>query len=282
MKYYVYIYKDPLTDEPFYVGKGSGKRYLDHLNKPYQSVKRCQDKVNSIRAKGLVPVIEFAKKELTEQDAYDLEDSLIRKYGRKGIDSNGILMNICLGAMPPLHRNDIIIESYYQEPDVELTQEVLNATKLFLENTQSRKRFTALLSSPAGRDFIRATKHFPTEYSVPQRLWHIENGLEVPTCVVCSGPVSFKAFVGGIHKYARCCSHKCNAHDPANVEERNAILRQNSSRLAEQRQGTALSQETKDKISAAKKGKVPHQWTKESKEKLSAYHRKKKDPYYHG
>lgn len=282
MKYYVYLYKDPVNNQPFYIGKGSGNRYLDHLNKPYQSVKRCQDKIKSIKAKGLEPVIEFVKKELTEQDAYHLEDSLIREYGRKGIDNNGILMNICLGVMPPLYKNDAIIESYYQETSVELTKEVIDATKLFLENTQSRKRFTKLLRSPIGRDFIRATKHFPVEYSVPQRLWHIENGEAEPTCVVCDGPVRFKAYIGGEHKYTRTCSAKCNARDPANVEERNARLKANSHRLAEQRRGNSLSQETKDKISAANKGKVPHQWTKESREKLRATIRaKKENTHYH-
>ncbi len=281
MKYYVYMYKDPVNNQPFYIGKGSRNRYLDHLNKPYQSVKRCQDKIKSIKAKGLKPVIEFVKKELTEQDAYDLEDNLIRKYGRKGIDNNGILMNICLGAMPPLHKNDIIIESYYQETNIELTKEVIDATKLFLENTQSRKRFTQLLRSPTGKDFIRATKHFPVEYSVPQRLWHIENGESIPTCVVCNGPVSFKAHVGGIHKYARTCSAKCNAHDPSIVEERNIRNRKQSQRLAEQKRGEPLSQETKDKISAAKKGKVPHQWTKESREKLRATRLAQENTYRH-
>ena len=281
MKYYVYAYKDPVSNQPFYIGKGSGKRYLDHLNKPYQSVKRCQDKIKSIKEKGLEPLIDFVKKELTEQDAYELEDRLIREYGRKGIDNNGILMNICLGAMPPLYKNDTIIESYYQEPNIELTKEILDATKLFLDNTQSRKRFTQLLRSPIGRDFIRATKHFPVEYNVPQRLWHLENGEAVPTCVVCDGLVSFKAHAAGIHKYARTCSVKCNANDPVIVEGRNIRNREQSKRLAEQRRGKPLSQETKDKISAAKKGKVPHQWTKKSKEKLRATRLAQENTYRH-
>jgi len=31
LKYYVYIYSHPLTDEIFYIGKGKGNRAFSHL-----------------------------------------------------------------------------------------------------------------------------------------------------------------------------------------------------------------------------------------------------------
>ena len=31
-EYYVYIYLDPITNIPFYVGYGKGNRYMAHLN----------------------------------------------------------------------------------------------------------------------------------------------------------------------------------------------------------------------------------------------------------
>lgn len=32
LKYYVYVYSDPDTKEPFYVGKGKGNRAFQHLD----------------------------------------------------------------------------------------------------------------------------------------------------------------------------------------------------------------------------------------------------------
>ena len=39
--------------------------------------------------------------ELEEQAAYDIETELIKKYGRKGFEPNGILMNLCEDNRPP-------------------------------------------------------------------------------------------------------------------------------------------------------------------------------------
>lgn len=32
LKYYVYVYSDPDTNKPFYVGKGKENRVFNHLN----------------------------------------------------------------------------------------------------------------------------------------------------------------------------------------------------------------------------------------------------------
>jgi len=286
MKYYVYVYKDPITLQPFYIGKGNGKRYLDHLNKPYQSVKRCQDKIKSIRAKGLEPVIEFAQQGMTEKDAYILEDTLIQKYGRKDIDNNGILMNICLGATPPTYKNKSLIEAYYNEEySIKLTDKIVRSVEVFLDNETSRKRFTSLLKTSIGRDFILATKHYPQDYNVPQRLWHIKNGFNKPTCKTCNGSVSFKAFVGSKWDYAKYCSNSCLQTDPEYVTEKNARFTNQALINAKNNIGKKYSNEHKKAISDAKKGmEAPHQWTTESREKLSATHKQKqreKDSHYH-
>ncbi len=99
--YYVYFYIDPQTNLPFYIGKGSGYRLYDHIKNHTSSSKRVQDKISNLRSKNLDPLIEIYKDELTEDEAYDLEKTLISKYGRKGYDQNGILMNICEDYRPP-------------------------------------------------------------------------------------------------------------------------------------------------------------------------------------
>ena len=102
--FYVYIYYDPRNNQPFYVGKGCNTRYLDHLREAENIVEsndftkennqRRLHKINSIKRNGLEPKISFYAKNLTNDQAYQLEDFLLTIWGRKDFDENGILFNI--------------------------------------------------------------------------------------------------------------------------------------------------------------------------------------------
>ena len=98
--YYVYCIIDPLKCQPFYIGKGKGNRAFSHL-KGTTSAKRVNDKIQSLRNKGVEPLVDILHERLDELTAYTLEANLIAYYGRKGIDNNGILMNICEDNRPP-------------------------------------------------------------------------------------------------------------------------------------------------------------------------------------
>jgi hypothetical protein len=98
--YYVYSITDPLTCQPFYIGKGSKKRAWSHTSKDAKS-KRVRDKISSIRKRGQEPIVKIIQDQLDEVAAYELEGSLISRYGRKDYDPNGILMNICEDNRPP-------------------------------------------------------------------------------------------------------------------------------------------------------------------------------------
>lgn len=102
MKYYVYIYKDPITTIPFYVGKGKGDRYTYHLKETKENYKnkRKYDKIQSILNQNLKPIIEFHSYYDDEDHAYDAEEILIKKYGRIDLDENGILTNIAMNSKP--------------------------------------------------------------------------------------------------------------------------------------------------------------------------------------
>lgn len=102
-RYFVYALIDPRNHEPFYIGKGSGTRPSDHMNESKQSTlnPRKYSKIQKIRSSGLEPLVEIISSNLSEGDAYDQEELLIKKYGRAGIDPNGILTNLVLGARPP-------------------------------------------------------------------------------------------------------------------------------------------------------------------------------------
>lgn len=75
MGYYVYLYIDPRTQKPFYIGKGQGNRVFSHLNDEHD----C-DKVTMIReieALKLEPILEILKYGLTEEEALLVETTAI-------------------------------------------------------------------------------------------------------------------------------------------------------------------------------------------------------------
>lgn len=106
-KYYVYAICDPRESlktefgdyRPVYIGKGSNERYLVHI-KEAKGICKLRgkntlkyDRIKSIVDSGHEPVVVFVKKQLSNDDAYSLEISLIKLFGRIGLDENGILTN---------------------------------------------------------------------------------------------------------------------------------------------------------------------------------------------
>lgn len=108
MNYYVYIYFNPITNLPFYVGKGKGGRMYHHLKETAETTdnKKKFNYINKLRKSGVTPIITIFKDGMSESDAYDLEEELILKYGRKDFESYGILTNICLGSRPPITKGE--------------------------------------------------------------------------------------------------------------------------------------------------------------------------------
>lgn len=103
-KYYIYIYKDPRNNKPFYIGKGSNSRVWEHLKETKENTDNIfkYRKIQKIRKEKLEPIIKFYKKNIIdENEAYKLETKLIKKYGRKGIDPGGILTNRTTDSYPP-------------------------------------------------------------------------------------------------------------------------------------------------------------------------------------
>lgn len=87
--------------QPFYIGKGNGDRAKTHLYETKENNENIFkfNKIQKIRKDGFEPFIKYHTKDISENDAYDLEAQLIKEYGRK-IDG-GILTNICLDNRPP-------------------------------------------------------------------------------------------------------------------------------------------------------------------------------------
>lgn len=103
--YYVYLLIDPRTGLPFYAGKGKGRRANKHIisnQRGNWTENRYKDNViRQILSEGLIPTIEYIFWEEDEKAAYDYEEDIIKKYGRKLYDQGGILTNICKDNRPP-------------------------------------------------------------------------------------------------------------------------------------------------------------------------------------
>lgn len=93
--FYVYIYYDPIDNVPFYVGKGSGNRYKQHLKCDKRNPFKI-NKINKILNLGLEPSIKIYKDNLLEEEAFKLEIELIKEFGRRDLNM-GTLCNLTDG-----------------------------------------------------------------------------------------------------------------------------------------------------------------------------------------
>jgi uncharacterized protein len=79
LKYYVYVYSDPKTGKPFYIGKGKGTRVFEHLNDPQETDKT--QTIQTISKAGSEPQIDILRYGLTELEAQLVEASAIDLIG---------------------------------------------------------------------------------------------------------------------------------------------------------------------------------------------------------
>ena len=78
--YYVYLYVDPRTDEPFYVGKGLKRRILAHLDETRDSFKLRT--IRELQEAGLEPRLEVLTHGLqNEETAFRIESAIIDLLG---------------------------------------------------------------------------------------------------------------------------------------------------------------------------------------------------------
>jgi uncharacterized protein len=83
LKYYVYVYSDPQTHVPFYIGKGNGNRIFSHLNdrSDHEKAKRIQ----AIKANGQTPQIDILRYGLTNSEANLVEAAAIHLLGKANL-----------------------------------------------------------------------------------------------------------------------------------------------------------------------------------------------------
>lgn len=97
-RFFVYGYFNPDGEEaPFYIGKGCGNRHLQHWA-DIVAGKKIGNRffygaLKRLHSAGQKPEIRILSDGLSEEGAYDLETSLIAKFGRR-VDGSGCLCNI--------------------------------------------------------------------------------------------------------------------------------------------------------------------------------------------
>src|SRR6266581_1534982 len=89
--YYVYTYASSLDGKIFYVGKGKGDRYLEHVKAArrkdilyisgYKKPTRVVSTIRAIWQQGGKVIIRKPYKDLPEREAIDTEGRLIASYG---------------------------------------------------------------------------------------------------------------------------------------------------------------------------------------------------------
>ena len=77
--YYVYLYSDPDTKQPFYIGKGKGNRCFNHLFQTGESNKIA--KIHEIQRLGKNPIIEILVHGVDEETALKVEAAAIDLIG---------------------------------------------------------------------------------------------------------------------------------------------------------------------------------------------------------
>jgi len=100
--FYTYIYLDPRKPgqynygeyefeyEPFYVGKGKGRRWKGKKND------HCERKINKIKSKGFEPITIKLRENIEETESFEIEKELIKLIGKE-ILNEGPLTNIVDG-----------------------------------------------------------------------------------------------------------------------------------------------------------------------------------------
>jgi hypothetical protein len=100
--YYVYALIDHRNNTPFYIGKGKGNRWKSHLSqkriRKNNWFKMCV--IENIRKDGFEPGVIFLEQNIISENlAYELEESYIQKFGKR--QNGGCLVNICDNNRPP-------------------------------------------------------------------------------------------------------------------------------------------------------------------------------------
>lgn len=177
--FYVYVYLDPRKEkfesngisfehEPFYIGKGKDKRAWQHLfesqRKQHGKNSLKLQKIERIINSGHIPKIYFFKENISEEEAMELEKSLISKIGTKwcikGI-KRGPLTNMTSGGdgytpsdeLCKKHSMPGIKNPMYGKTHTAEAKEKIRKQSLKLKHSNKTKKQMSKIRGYGGTDF---------------------------------------------------------------------------------------------------------------------------------
>jgi hypothetical protein len=103
-EFYVYALIDPRNEQIFYIGKGKGDRYLEHIKEIQELEKDHSERKKGLNLNKIERIKEivnsanelkykFIAEKLSEEAAYVLEEVLVERFGRELL-KNGQLLNL--------------------------------------------------------------------------------------------------------------------------------------------------------------------------------------------
>ncbi len=167
--FYVYVLIDPISQRPFYIGKGMGNRVFSHvecaIKKDDSDLKL--DKIRSIQKHNQKVEYCIIRHGLTEKEAFEIESSLIEFGNKFGLN----LTNLVLGhnsSERGLMSTDDIIRTYNAKPLLELSDPVIivNINKKYKRGLDSDSIYEATRKAwVIGESRRKSTKYALSEYS---------------------------------------------------------------------------------------------------------------------
>src|SRR5690606_1472390 len=124
--------------EPFYIGKGTDKRYISHLLNEDPINKEKNKIIIELKNKGIIPDIKIIKENLSNDQAYQLENNLINIIGRKDLGI-GPLTNLTSGTN---YKLEDISKIKFENLDYQKNKRILNV----LNNSKTIKEASQKLN----------------------------------------------------------------------------------------------------------------------------------------
>jgi uncharacterized protein len=171
--FYVYLYVDPGTNEPFYVGKGQGERALAHLSDTSESRKVAR--IQEIRAAGREPRIDILVHGLSsEEAAIRIEAAVIDAIGLKRL-TNAVrgLESGKVGRMPLTE-----LVALYGATPVEVVHPslLIRVNRLYRYDMEAQELYEITRNSwKLGKKRLRAKFAFAVYHSVVRAVYEIES-----------------------------------------------------------------------------------------------------------
>ena len=145
--FYVYALIDPTTNKPFYIGKGSGYRIRAHFTPGSLKANTLKvTKIKSLLSAGIKPIAEHVAKNLSEDDAFELERFIISELGRIDLGT-GFLTNHTdggEGASGAIHK-----------PRTKQFREHLSKIKTGIKASNETKAKLSIVSSGSGNPMAK-------------------------------------------------------------------------------------------------------------------------------